>query len=584
MRLQQRITLLLVAALAMALLLISWVVDGRLRSGLDSIAREDLRDAAQLVVQGIGQQAFSDSLADYLAAGSSLRVTLIAPDGTVLGDSDVPTGRLPSVESHADRPEVSAALSGRDGFASRGSETVNRQLLYVALPHPLGVVRVSRPLDEQQSIVGRVRGILAIGAALTLLLLFGLGRLVIHMLARALQRVRETAEAISAGDLSRRSRPVEPGELGALGRAIDDMADRIENVVSDFQREKADLDAMFESLEDGLAVLDDKQVVVRANRAFKQIVGREDIEGERLPSLFRSAEVRRAAELATAGEMVSLEERLRERTLLVSGLPHGDGALLVLKDLTALRRLEGVRRDFVANVSHELKTPLTAVMGFAEPIAEGDAGPEEARTFGRRILHNAQRMRRLVEDLLDLSRIESGSWRPTPEEVELGAAVREVWASLQPGPDRRRLRLVLRPDEPLHASADPGALLQILRNLLENAARYAPEGSEVRVSFALDENGLCVEVTDSGPGIPPVHQERVFERFYRVDPARSREEGGTGLGLSIVKHLVAAHGGEVGIRSDIGTGTTAWFTIPFKAGVAGPTAPVAAGDEARVRG
>jgi two-component system phosphate regulon sensor histidine kinase PhoR len=554
--------LLLVTAVAAAFLVVSWLVDERLRSGIDSVSRDQLRDAAQLVVHGVGRQAFSDSLADRLAAGTAIRVTLIGRDGTVLGDSDVPAQRLPSVENHADRPEVAAALSGREGVASRPSETVSRQLLYLALPHPLGVVRVSRSTGEQTSMIGRVRGILAIGAVATVLVVFGLGRLVTNMLARALGGIRQTAEAITSGDLSRRSRPVEPGELGALGRTIDDLADRIETVVSDFQREKADLDALFESLEDGLAVLDDEQIVVRANRAFKKIVGREDIEGERLTSLFRSTEVRSAGELATEGKHVDLETRLREQTFLVSGLPHGDGALLSLKDLTALRRLEGVRRDFVANVSHELKTPLTTVMGFAEPIADGEVGPDEANAFGRRILHNAKRMRRLVDDLLDLSRIEAGSWQPVPEELEVGAAVREVWASLTPAPESRRVRLVIEPEDALHAKADTGALMQILRNLLENAARYAPEGSEVEVRSETDRGGLRIEITDYGPGIPPVHQERIFERFYRVDPARSREEGGTGLGLSIVKHLVKAHGGEVGIVSDIGVGTTVWFTIP----------------------
>ena len=562
MRLNQKIGLTLVAALALAFLILSWLVDSRLRSGIDAASRDQLRDAARLVVHGIGRQAFSDSLADRLAAGTAIRVTLIGRDGTVLGDSEVPAQRLPSVENHADRPEVSSALAGREGVASRPSQTVSLKLLYLALPHPLGVVRVSRSTAEQTSIVARTRGILAVGALLTLLLVFGLSRLITNMLARALGGIRETAEAITAGDLSRRSRSAEPGELGALSRSIDDMADRIETVVADFRREKADLDALFESLEDGLAVLDDQQVVLRANRAFKEIVGRGDIEGERLTSLFRSAEVRRAAEVATAGNHVDLEARRRERTLLVSGLPHGSGALLVLKDLTALRHLEGVRRDFVANVSHELKTPLTTVMGFAEPIADGNVGPDEASAFGRRILHAAQRMRRLVDDLLDLSRIETGSWRPVPEELDVGAAVREVWASLTPGPEGRRIRLVIEPEETLHALADAGAFLQVLRNLLENAARYAPDGSEIEVRTEKGASGLRVQITDSGPGIPPVHQERVFERFYRVDPARSREQGGTGLGLSIVKHLVKAQGGDVGIVSDIGVGTTVWFTIP----------------------
>ena len=566
MRLQRKISLLLAATLIVAFGLIAWIVDRSLRSDLDEAATGRLRDAARLAVHAIGDEAFSDSLADRLAAETRLRVTLIGPDGTVSGDSDVPTLRLPSVENHFNRPEVRAALGGEEGMAARPSQTVSRRLLYLAVPHEQGVVRLSMPTDDERMAIARVRGTLAIGGLLTLLLAVAVTRVVIRMVANALRSVRATAEAIAAGDLARRGRPVDPGEIGALGRAIDDMADRIESLVSDLTKEKADLDAVFEGLDDGLAVLDADQAILRANRAFRRIVGREGLEGERVAALFRTPEVREVALRAASGEPAIEEVLLRERAMLVSGIPHDDGALLLLRDLTPLRRLEGVRRDFVANVSHELKTPLTSVIGFAEPIAEGGAGPEETRAFGGRILHNAQRMRRLVEDLLDLSRIESGGWQPEPEDVEVGAAARVVWASLQPGPEARGVRLVTIPDEPVQGRADPGALMQILRNLLENASRYAPDGSEVVVACGIGDGGLRIEVSDAGPGIAPVHQERVFERFYRVDPARSREEGGTGLGLSIVKHLVAAHGGTIGIESDIGAGTTVWFTLPSSDG------------------
>jgi two-component system phosphate regulon sensor histidine kinase PhoR len=582
--LRQRIPLLLVAAFAAAFLLLGWRVDTVLRSDLTALTRAELRNAARLAVLGIAQQPFSDSLAARLAADTDLRISLIGPDGIVLGDSEVPARRLPSVENHADRPEVADALAGREGFDSRASETVNRRLHYLALPHLQGVVRVSRPADEERSILASVRGVLILGSVATLLLAFGLGRLLTRVQARDLEVLRETAEAIVSGDHARRSRPIAKGVLGALGRAVDDMADRLEEALEDARREKADLDALFESSEDGLAVLDDRQAVRRANRAFREIAGREEIEGERLVSLFRSAEVRRAADLALAGEAVDLETRVRERTMLISAFPRREGSILVLRDLTALRRLEGVRRDFVANVSHELKTPLTTVMGFAEPIAEGTTDPEEARAFGRRILHNARRMRRLVDDLLDLSRIEAGGWQPNPDELDLGAIARDVWSSLEPAPQRRGIELVV-PDEPLRGRADPGALTQILRNLLENAARYAPDDSEVVVTLEAVPGGFRVAVSDLGAGIPPVHQERIFERFYRVDPARSRDEGGTGLGLAIVKHLVAAHGGEVGIESDIGTGTTVWFTIPAGGrGSTGRGAEIAEQDDSGAEG
>jgi signal transduction histidine kinase len=241
--------------------------------------------------------------------------------------------------------------------------------------------------------------------------------------------------------------------------------------------------------------------------------------------------------------------------------PHRDGVLFVLRDLTRLRRLEAVRRDFVANVSHELKTPLTSIMGFAEAIAESEMPDARRQEFAERILTNSRRMRRLVDDLLELTRIESGRWELAAESVELGAAARAEWAILEPLAKERSVRLAMDAGLPT-VTADPGAVRQILRNLFDNALRYAPEGSEVRLSTSTVDGWVRTEISDSGPGIPSAHLARIFERFYRVDPARSREAGGTGLGLAIVKHLVRAHGGEVRAESELGRGTTVWFTLP----------------------
>jgi two-component system phosphate regulon sensor histidine kinase PhoR len=235
---------------------------------------------------------------------------------------------------------------------------------------------------------------------------------------------------------------------------------------------------------------------------------------------------------------------------------------VTVRDVTELRRLEGIRRDFVANVSHELKTPLTSVTGFAEALADQDVDPERSREFGERILHNARRMRRLVDDLLDLSRVESGAWEPEPEVVDVAGVAQAVWRSL-PGDVRGD-----RPEPDLagadHAvRADPRALRQILQNLLENAARYSPPDGTVSVTTRRDGDRVRIEVTDRGPGIPLAHQDRIFERFYRVDRARGREAGGgTGLGLAIARHLVLAHGGEIGVESELDSGTTVWLTLP----------------------
>ena len=304
--LDRRSPILLTVALAASFLLIGWTIDARLRSDLDEAVRSELRDAAVLLAHGIGAQPFSDGLADRLAVGTGLRVTLIGPDGIVLGDSDVPAQRLRNVPNHADRPEVSAALAGTEGADVRSSETVRRRLLYLAAPHEQGVLRVSRSTEAERSVLARVRGILILGGLLTLLLAYSLGRVYNRMRARTLGSIHQTAKALAAGDLSHRSRSADPGPLGDLGRAIDDLADRIEDVVTDYQREQAELDALFDSLEDGVAVLDGDQIIIRANRAFREIMALKRIDGDRLPALTRSLDIRAAAERSVAGQAVKI--------------------------------------------------------------------------------------------------------------------------------------------------------------------------------------------------------------------------------------------------------------------------------------
>lgn len=562
MRLRTRLLLALAAVLFVAFGSFLWWTEVELSSDLNDYMRQELEREARLTAAAIGNRTFSDTLADRLGAAADLRVTLIAPGGSVAGDSEVPRAEIPDVENHGDRPEVRAALEGRTGAATRTSETVTRSLLYVAIPHPEGVVRLAVPRTEVREVLSRARRLILVGGGLSLVLGLALVGALSRFVVRPLRRMRNAARAIAGGDLSRRVRPTEGGELGALGHSIDEMAARLERLLADLRSEKEDLDALFESMEDGVAVIDGGGRLARANPAFARWVGSEDPSGRRLATLVRNPELVDAVERGIGGASESRELALGERTALLSVQPHRGGALIVLRDLTRLRKLEGVRRDFVANVSHELKTPLTSMTGFAEAIADGDLPAERRREFAGRILANAGRMRRLVDDLLDLSRVESGSWEPSPEALAPGDVARIVWSSLAPLPEQREVRLRVDAGG-LRVSADRDALRQILRNLFDNALRYAPEGTEVGMrAHPTHEGRVRLEVSDAGPGIPTEHLSRVFERFFRVDPARSREDGGTGLGLSIVKHLVLAHGGEVGADSELGRGTTLWFTLP----------------------
>ncbi len=283
-----------------------------------------------------------------------------------------------------------------------------------------------------------------------------------------------------------------------------------------------------------------------------------------LALLFHDKVAREFVDEVLAGRDVDARElTVGARVLLGTGrtLPDG-GTLFVLRDISALRRLETVRRDFVANVSHELKTPLTSIAGYAETIvAEAEPG-SAARRFAETILANARRMHQLVEDLLDLSRIESGGWRPVPRLVELGAAVRDAWTPFAETGAGRGVGFESRVPATARATVDPEALRQVLTNLYDNALRHTPRGGSISVAATPGPAGVTVAVTDTGSGIAPEHLPRIFERFYRADPARSRDQGGTGLGLAIVKHLIEAHGGGVEASSTLGKGTTVRFVLP----------------------
>ena len=563
MTFRRRILLLTLAAALVPAAGLFWWSQARLEDALLERAGATLAAGARAVSTALEDDRLDDRAADRLGRSGGARVTLIGRDGTVLGDSEIPTARLAEVENHADRPEVEAALEGRTGRAVRTSETLAIAYLYVAVPHPDGVVRAAVPLDRVTAPADRVgRAVAAAGAAVFLLLL-ALTVPLERFAAGPFRRLRRDTRAVAGGEFSLRHRGAGEGEEGEMARALDRLADRLEEAERERRREE-ELARVFDRLDEGLALVDGGGEVRRANVPFRDWVGRREVEGERLDSLFRDPEVAEALRSGVRGEPARREIELGERTALVSVRPHGEGAVVVLRDLTRLRRLEGVRRDFVANVSHELKTPLTSVIGYAEPLSDPDLPREQAVEFAERILENGRRMRRLVDDLLDLSRIEAGAWKPEPERVEVGRVARAVWRDLEPAEGRAADFAVEGGEATVRA--DPEALRQILRNLLDNAVRHAPGGTDVLVHCSpaggRGEDGVRIEVSDRGPGIPEAHRGRLFERFYRVDAGRSRAEGGTGLGLSIVKHLVAAHGGEVGVESEVGEGTTVWFTLP----------------------
>ena len=382
--------------------------------------------------------------------------------------------------------------------------------------------------------------------------------------AQALARLRSAARAIAAGNLGAHPPLSGPPAIADVGVAVHDLAEQLRGRARAAEEADALFSGLVESLAEAILVFDAAGRVIRVNRAGRDVFGVADtlpFAADRLP---RVRAVQQAVQSALAGSAVGpaeIDVRGRQISLSARPLPGG-GAVLAALDLSPVRRLEAVRRDFVANVSHELRTPLTVVRGFAETLAADDVAPEARREFSEMIRTNTARMQRIVDDLLDLSRIESGGWVPQPAPVEVEAIASEVLeqARVQAGEKELVLEVEIAPGAGL-VRADRVALAQILSNLVENAIRHTTAGT-VTVFASPAADGVWLGVRDSGQGIPREHLPRIFERFYRADPGRSRQSGGTGLGLAIVKHLVEAHGGVVTAESDVGRGTTVRAFFP----------------------
>jgi signal transduction histidine kinase len=559
-------SLIIVSVLVLAIVAIA---GGRLRARLAAEQQDELLRDARLVASQWRAGVDADALADTAGRALGYRVTLIGADGTVLGDSQFDGAELRRLENHAARPEVVAARSGAVGTATRFSPSAGDEELYVAVRHdPLGFVRVSIGTRRFEQIVrGAQRDVvlaggLALAGALILALMFS------RSVSRPVVELRDVAAAIAAGDLTVRPSLSAPGELGDLSLALHRMTEELGSRLEALREEDALLTALVDSLNEGVLALNERGEVVRINergRSFLRVNAPVPFPAEVLP---RNATMREAIEAALAGEVTEPAElQIAGHTLAVTARPLTvGGAVVALFDLTPIRRLEVVRRDFAANVSHELKTPLTVVNGFAETLLHDEDLPlEQRRRFAEAIVANATRMQRIVDDLLDLSRIESGGWMPEPASVDLSGLVRDVFTTVERRADEKGLELVADVEPGRRVHADPTALRQILCNLVENSVRYTTAGA-VTVSAENGRSGTWIHVRDSGVGIPAEHLSRIFERFYRVDPSRSRNEGGTGLGLAIVKHLVEAHGGRVDAKSTPGRGTTVSAFFPDERG------------------
>jgi two-component system phosphate regulon sensor histidine kinase PhoR len=560
------VTTSLLVAVAVAGLTIA--ADRLLRRNLEDEVARGLEREARLLAALLPPDSlrWPESARD-LGARVGQRVTLIDPKGTVRGDTEFDRGSLGQLENHLMRPEVQQALSTGVGRAERLSASTNERRIYVAVrggPAGLAVVRVSTTLAAVDAQVDAVQRAVALVGLAALLVAGAIAWLLSHQVAKPLVQLGSAARAIADGQ-----RPTFPDsnvpEVAQHIVALRAMHGQLDQRFTDLVREREETATLIETMAEGVVAADARGTIVTLNRAARRLLGYGPHDPfPALAELFHEKAARDLVATVLAGDEAEPRELERGgRTLLVTGraLPNG-GGLLVIRDVTELRRLEAVRRDFVANVSHELKTPLTSIVGYAETLAVEASAGTHTEQFARTILNNARRMQRLVDDLLDLSRIESGRWQPTPSRVDVVAFAGDAWAAFADRARERRVEFTATAGAEPELSADPDALREVFTNLFDNALRHTPPGGRISVSVEASPGGLTVTVADTGSGIAPEHLPRIFERFYRADPGRSREEGGTGLGLAIVKHLVEAHGGHVEARSTLGRGTTIRMFFP----------------------
>jgi two-component system phosphate regulon sensor histidine kinase PhoR len=546
-----------------------------------------------------------DRLADELGGVARARVTIVALDGHVLGDSEVPLAGLPGLENHAQRPEVAEAMSGKIGQSRRWSSTVGRRMIYVATRfdhsgQPAGVVRVALPLTDVEEAVVRLHRLLGLGSVLALAVALLLSMLAAQIFGRALGDITQAARQIAQGNLDVRIRAETGDEIGELAATLDQLAGSLSATLRELRDERDRLGRILEAMEEGVLLVDPQRTILMANPAARVLLlsgagsptdadarrahAADDLAGRSLLEAVRNADLddlldRTLTHHAPSSGEVAVD-RPRPRRLLVhsaplAGEPHG--AVVVLVDVTEIRRLESVRKDFVANVSHELRTPLTAMRTALETARAVLPEEHDAHRFLAIADRHTERLAALLSDILDLSRIESGRLVLHPEPVIASEAVEEVLELFLEPAARRGLALAADISEGLPSIwADPDALGQVLTNLVENAVKYSDGGGKVTVRGRAENGQVLLLVEDAGPGIAPKHLPRLFERFYRVDAGRSRDRGGTGLGLSIVKHLVEAMGGTVSVESQLGRGST--FTVRLPSSAAHATAHEAADD------
>ena len=568
-------------ALALLLIVLLAAVNFTLRLTLPDYLRQRIDDALRRQVV-LAEPAFAgllaaaatngtaiNDLAHQLGQRTGLRITIMDAQGVVLGESDKPPEALPQIENHLLRPEVQQALIREMGYDTRRSATVNVELRYAAVAvrqgdRRLGFVRVAMPLLEINHTIARIERTIAVASLMVGLIALPVVYRLSRRVSAPIDAMRQVATHVAQGDFAGRA-PEPADELGDLGRALNQMSTQLESRLRELTNEKAELTAILSSMTEGVLVLDAAGRIRLMNQTLRQQfqLGDEAI-GKTVLEALRNVELEQLIGAPTAKELTFLTPT--ERVFAVNAATLGDhaGTVVVFHDITRLKKLENLRQEFVANVSHELRTPLSIIKGYIETLLEEPA-PDQAtaRQFLQTIQKHSRRLETLIEDLLSISALESQQAQLSLSPYKLTAAVSAAVEEMSRQAVEKSIAITSTvPADLPDIAADPQRLHQVLVNLLDNAVKYTQRGGQVTVSARPTDNEVEVCVVDNGPGIAAEHLPHIFERFYRVDKARSRELGGTGLGLSIVKHIVLAHGGRVWVESELGQGSRFYFTLP----------------------
>ncbi|PUU94065.1 two-component system histidine kinase PnpS [Halanaerobium sp.] len=534
---------------------------------LNNISPEEVKNENKIL---------EDKAAEW-ASDSETRITIIAADGEVLADSHY---EISEMDNHRNRPEVAQAVSNESsGSEIRYSETIEEEMLYYAVPirdqnKIIGILRTARPLKFIRSVlIEDIKSYLFFFVILALITIF-LGWRLTYSIVKPLETVTETAEKISKGDLSQRI-PVRKynSEIEKLARMFNFMAEELEDKITEISQEKNRIEAILESMVDGVIAVDKEGKVALINPAARRIfnIEAEKVKGKELISTLFSHRIDMYLERAfDKKESISREIKYKnpdEKIIHATFIPLLDekenisGGVIVLTDITELRKLETVRNDFVANVSHELRTPLTSMVGYLDTLLESDIeDPETRDRFLKIIKEETDRLSVLIKDLMDLSKIESQSFDLEADNFK--EVLNKVVNLLEKKAEDKNIdfEVVVSENLPLVYMVRE-QIKQVLINLIDNAIKYTPAGGKIKVKVEKEGDKVYFSVKDNGMGIPQAAQERIFERFYRVDKARSRALGGTGIGLSIVRNIIKQHGSEIQVKSREGAGSEFYFYL-----------------------